>query len=147
VEREARIICQNSVNRVQFEQWKSTICGRYYHNSDLPCKEPSVDLKSECRAITDYLKENYGNSPEEYESAYHDKEWLPENTARLARIRRNGRPEEDQNWEEEQREKGYWLPEVVLMSIKFNKKFEEVQFYESYAIKGQPRRLVFRRTL
>jgi hypothetical protein len=65
----------------------------------------------------------------------------------LARIRRNGRPEEDQNWEEEQREKGYWLPEVVLMSIKFNKKIEEVQFYESYAIKGQPRRLVFRRTL
>jgi hypothetical protein len=33
------------------------------------------------------------------------------------------------------------------MSIKFNKKIEEVQFYENYAIKGQPRRLVFRRTL
>ena len=147
MEREARIICQNSVNRVQFEQWKSTIYGRYYHNSDLPCQEPSVNLESECRAITDYLQKNYGNNPEEYESAYQDKEWLPENIALLGRIRRNGRPEEDQNWEEEQRGKGYWLPEVVLMSIKFNKKIEEVQFFENYAIKGQPRRLVFRRTL
>jgi hypothetical protein len=147
VEREARIICTNSVNRVQFEQCKSTIYGRYYLNSYLPCKEPVVDLESECCAITDYLQKNYGNSPEEYESAYQDKEWLSENIARLARVRRNGRPLDDQNWEREQREMGYWLPEVVFMSIKFKKAVEKVRFYESHAINGQPRRLVFRRTL
>jgi hypothetical protein len=147
VEREARIICNNGVKRAHFEQWKSTIYGRYYLRSDLPRKEPGVDVESECRAITDYLQRNCGNSPEEYESAYQDKEWLSENIARLARVRRNGRPLDDQNWEREQREMGYWLPEVVLMSIKFKKKVEKVQFYENYAINGQPRRLVFRRTL
>jgi hypothetical protein len=147
VEREARIICNNGVKRADFEQWKSTIYGRYYLRSDLPRKEPGVDVESECRAITDYLQRNCGNSPEEYESAYQDKEWLSENIARLARVRRNGRPLDDQNWEREQREMGYWLPEVVLMSIKFKKKVEKVQFYENYAMNGQPRRLVFRRTL
>ena len=137
VEREARIMDNNGDKRAEYERirWKSTVQGRYYLDSELPSQDPSVDLIAECRAITKYLQTNYGNSPDEYEAAYQDKEWLPKNLASLALIRPNGRTRDDNEWEEKQKEIGYWLPEVVRMSVLFKKKVEEVRFFEGNATK------------
>ena len=133
--------------RVQrFTAYKATPAGRYYYGAGGPLLKPADDqemstLKAECRAITKYLHENYGNSVDEYEAAYQDKLWLPEViTAHVLNMRRNGRPGMDSEWWDKQREMGYCMPEIVQLSMKTDQDVEEVKFYEGDANRV-PRRL------
>ncbi|KAE9377567.1 hypothetical protein N431DRAFT_461166 [Stipitochalara longipes BDJ] len=83
---------QEANKEVQTGTQLPTAKGRYYVTSRLPSKVPHVTLQAECHAINDCLSDNYGNSPDEYEAAYQDAPWLPDNIARWARPRRrNGR--------------------------------------------------------
>ncbi|PMD30138.1 hypothetical protein L207DRAFT_641980 [Hyaloscypha variabilis F] len=142
VEREARMIAMFKTKREEWDAYKATPKGRYYVTSEVPSLAPSVSLKAECQAITNYLEETFGKRMDEYEAAYQDTPWLPENIARRGwSRRRNGRYADDINWWKVQRDMGYWLPEVVLLSVVTEVEVEDVKFYDGNAVNGQPRRL------
>jgi len=128
--------------REEWDAYKATPKGRYYVTREVPSLAPSVSLKAECQAITNYLEETFGKRMDEYEAAYQDTPWLPENIARRGwSRRRNGRYADDINWWKVQRDMGYWLPEVVLLSVVTEVEDEDVKFYDGNAVNGQPRRL------
>jgi hypothetical protein len=136
------MIAMFKTRREEWDAYKATPQGRFYVTSEVPSHVPSVSLKAECEAITNYLEDNYGKRMDEYEAAYQDTPWLPENIARWGwSRRRNGRYADDVNWWKVQRDMGYWLPEVVLLSVVTEVEVEDVKFYEGNAVNGQPRRL------
>jgi hypothetical protein len=115
--------------------------GRFYPSSKLAKRDPDVSRKSECSVITEYLRKEYGDSPELCEAGYQDEEWIDEKIPKLTGFRRNGRPLHDMDWLKAQKDMGYWLPEVVYLSLVHKMELEDVLFYEGITTSGAPRRL------
>ena len=127
----------------RFAAYKATAKGRYYVDCAPPSEDPDVSLKTECQAIKAYLTNTYGETMDEYEPAYQDKPWIPENMTRwLNNRRRNGRYAYDEHWWDVQKKMGYWLPEVIMIAVVTQQEVAEVKFYEENKVDRAPRRLV-----
>lgn len=140
VEREARHLTFHNMG-AGLQQQKKTPRGKYYPGCPTMKIWPDVSLETQCKYIIRFLKSTFGESVSEYEIGYQDNSWLPGSIARMANIRRNGRPMNDAHWSITQQQKGYWLPEEVWMSIVEDMPVWGVELFVGFASQGQPRRL------
>jgi hypothetical protein len=118
------------------------ICGRnFYPESPLINLEPAYSLEVECKEIQTWienLEPEVGSAPK----AYQDKVWLPQNIATMARVRVSGRPFIDEIWQEYQKHRNYYLPEIVKLGIDLEIPIDQVKFFEEQRLDDLTRRLL-----